>query len=77
MITVSRMSFSISIRLLICMLVFLQSWCRGLKQPCNASRPDSRSQWNNEFVCKGINHNLSFSFEFFLYELIATIILFI
>lgn len=59
------MRFSISIHLLICMSTILQSYCRGLKQPCNASEPDSESQWNKEFICKGINHNYSFSFNFF------------
>jgi len=47
------------------MVVFLQSCCRGLRQPCNASKTDSGSQWNNEFVCKGINHNFNFDNLFF------------
>lgn len=59
------MKFSISIHLLICMLVFLQLCCTGLQQPCNASKSDSGSQWNKEFVCKGIYHNFSSSFAFF------------
>lgn len=61
------MTFSLSIHLLICMSVFLQSCCRGLRPPCNASEPDSESQRNKEFVCKGINHNYSLSSVFFFF----------